>query len=398
MDFSFNEREQAFRKEVCDFMEKETPPRWRELDPMYLEETDEIMALIREFQCKLAKKRWLSPGYPEEYGGMSATQWERVTLDEELLYHKAPVGLETGISVDWVGPSILRFGTEEQKQKYASGIARAELLFCLGYSEPNAGSDLAAIQTTAIEKEDYYEVNGQKIWTSCAEYADYIWLAARTDPTVPKHKGISLFIVDTRVPGITISPIVNMMGDHGFNEVFFDNVKIPKESLVGEKNQGWYQLMVALTFERSVVGLANEAKRIIDDLILYVRHTSGQSTGNCHEPIIRHKLANLEIQYQVGRLLCYRIASMQHKGKGHLASIEASVNLAYQCDLARNVADTGMEILGLLGQLNRGDKWAPMNGRVMRLYLSSISTGVGGGSRDIQRNIIANMGLGLKGS
>jgi alkylation response protein AidB-like acyl-CoA dehydrogenase len=314
---------------------------------------------------------------------------KRLILAEELGYNKAPVGVEMEVAVNWVGPDLLLFGSEEQKQKYATGIAKGDLVICLGYSEPNAGSDLASLQTTAVQENDEFVINGNKIWTSYAHYADYCWLAARTDPNAPrKYDGISMFVVDMKTPGITIHPLINLMNRHSFNEVFFDNVRIPKENLVGKKNNGWYELMIALDSERSGIGYAATFQRILEELVEYAKERKCDK-----DPIIRQKLAEMAVEIEVSRMMCYRIAWMFSRDLH--PSYESSMSMVFTSELLRRLADVGMDIAGPYGQLERDSKWAVLQGRIERLCLNCLSIGVGGGSNEIQRNIIAQRGLGL---
>ena len=393
MDFRFTEEEEAFREEVRQWLKKEIPPRWIELDAGLWEETEESWALSREFQRKLGQKGWLASAYPKEYGGSEMSHMRRLILAEELNYNRAPVSIEVEISVNWVGPAIRLFGTEEQKKKYVTEVAKGESIFCLGYSEPNAGSDLASLQTRAVEDGDGYVINGQKSWCSYAHYADYCWLGARTDPDVPKHKGISMFIVDMKTPGITVRPLINILNRHSFNEVFFDDVRIPKESLVGEKNNGWYQLVMALDFERSLIGTAAVNQRLIEELVQHAKEADYGSARLADDPLIKDALAEIAVENEVLRMMCYRIAWMCSKNLH--PGYESSMSLLFCSELLRRLANVGMRVLGPYGQLDMDSKWAVLNARIMRVYLSALSIGVGGGSNEIQRNIVAMRGLGL---
>jgi hypothetical protein len=317
----------------------------------------------------------------------------RLILAEELAYSRAPLSIEVEVTVNWVAPSILLFGTDEQKKGYATPVAKGDIIFCLGYSEPNAGSDLASLQTHAVELGDEYVINGQKTWCSYGHLADYCWLAARTDPDASRHDGISIFIVDMKTPGITIRPLVNILDRHSFNEVFFDDVRIPKQNLVGEKNKGWYQLMIALDFERSSIGYAAGNQRIIEELVQYVKETSRNGQPLAQDPLIRNELAQLVVENEVARMMAYNIAWMFSKGLH--PSHESSMSMVFVSDVMRRTANAGMRILGHYGELDRDSRWAVMNARMMRMCLSSLSIGVGGGSNEIQRNIIAIRGLGL---
>jgi alkylation response protein AidB-like acyl-CoA dehydrogenase len=393
MDFRFSEDEEAFRREVRQWLEQVIPQRWIELDPGIWEETGESWALAREFQRKLGRKGWLAPAYPREYGGLELSHMKRLILAEELAYSRSPVSIEEEITVNWVGPSIMLFGTERQKKEYLTRIARGDIIFCLGYSEPNAGSDLASLQTRAAEVGDDYVINGQKAWCSYGHLADYCWLAARTDPNASRHEGISIFIVDMKTPGITVRPLINILNRHSFNEVFFDDVHIRKENLVGQKNKGWYQLVIALDFERSSIGYAAGNQRIIEELVKYVKDTTGNGGLLANDPLIRNELAQLVVENEVARMMAYRIAWMFSKGLH--PSYESSMSMVFVSEVMRRTANAGMRILGHYGELDRDSKWAVMNARIMRMCLSSLSIGVGGGSNEIQRNIIAMRGLGL---
>jgi hypothetical protein len=393
MDFRFSEEEVSFREEVRQWLKQEIPQRWTELDPGIWEETEESWALSRQFQRKLGQKGWLAPAYPKEYGGLELSHMKRLILAEELAYNRAPISIEVEITVNWVAPTIMLFGTEKQKEDYVTRVAKGDIIFCLGYSEPNAGSDLAALQTRAVEVGDEYVINGQKIWCSYGHLADYCWLAARTDPDVPKHKGVSMFVVDMKTPGITVRPLINVLNRHSFNEVFFDDVRIPKENLVGQKNNGWYQLVIALDLERSSIGGPAANQRLIEELVRYAKETKRNGESLADDPLIRNELANVTVENEVARMICYRIAWMYSKGLH--PSYESSMSMVFASEVLRHMANVGMRILGHYGELDRDSKWTIMNARIMRMCLSSLSIGVGGGSNEIQRNIIAMRGLGL---
>jgi len=393
MDFRFTEEEVAFKAEVHQWLKQEIPQRWTELDPGIWEETEESWSISRQFQRKLGQKGWLAPAYPKEYGGLELSHMKRLMLAEELAYNRAPISVEVEITVNWVAPTIILFGNERQKKEYGTRVAKGEIIFCIGYSEPNAGSDLAALQTHAVKVGDEYIINGQKIWCSYAHLADYCWLAVRTDPNVSKHKGISMFIVDMKTPGITVRPLINILNHHSFNEVFFDDVRIPRDNLVGQENNGWYQLVIALDIERSSIGTAAAQQRIIEELVRYAKETRRNGKPIANDPLLRNQLAEMAVENEILRMMCYRIAWMYTKGIH--PSYESSMTMVFSSELMRRLANVGMHIMGHYGELDRDSKWAPLNARIMRMYLSSISIGVGGGSNEIQRNIIAMRGLGL---
>jgi len=393
MDFRFTEEELAFKAEVHQWLKLEIPQRWTELDPGIWEETEESWSISRQFQRKLGQKGWLAPAYPKEYGGLELSHMKRLILAEELASNRAPISVEVEITVNWVAPTIILFGNESQKKEYGTRVAKGEIIFCIGYSEPNAGSDLAALQTRAVKVGDEYIINGQKIWCSYAHLADYCWLAVRTDPNMSKHKGISMFIVDMKTPGITVRPLINILNHHSFNEVFFDDVRIPKDNLVGQENNGWYQLVIALDLERSSIGTAAAQQRIIEELVGYAKVTKRNGKPIANDALLRNQLAEMAVENEILRMMCYRIAWMYSKGMH--PSYESSMTMVFSSELMRRLANVGMHIMGHYGELDRDSKWAPLNARIMRMYLSSVSIGVGGGSNEIQRNIIAMRGLGL---
>ncbi len=390
MDFRFTPEEEEFRREVRAFLQHEL---LSEEDELFGEEdSDEHWQFSRQFIKKLAVRKWLAMAWPEEYGGLGAPHWQQLIYNEEIAYHRAPIGLNQ-MGVLWVGPSIMLYGTEEQKKRYLGAICAGDEIWCTLYSEPGAGSDLAALQTRAEEDGDDYVINGQKIYTSLAHRSDWGWLAARTDRDAPKHKGITTFVVDMKSPGVTITPIISIAGTHSLNQVFFDNVRIPKENLVGEKNRGWYQVAVALDFERSGVALPASARRNLEELVAYVKEARQEGETGPELDVIRLKLADLAVEIEVGRALAYRIVSLQSRGQ--VPNYEASASKLYGTEMMRRFFNTGLHILGLYGQLGRGSRWNRLHGRWERGYLVSLGGTVGGGTSEIQRNIIAIRGLGL---
>jgi 3-oxocholest-4-en-26-oyl-CoA dehydrogenase alpha subunit len=393
MDFGFTPEQDAFRMEVREFLEKEVPKRWKELGYGTWEETDESWELTAAWFRKLGQKGWLALTWPKKYGGLEKSHIYQLILDEEMSRVGTPSGIETMITIGWVCPTIMVFGSDEQKNTILPKAAKGEVVFCLGYSEPGAGSDLASVITTAEEDEDAFILNGQKIWTTVAHRADYCWLVARTNPDAPKHKGVSMFIVDMKTPGITIRPLINILGFHSFNEVFFDNVRIPKENLVGQKDLGWYQLAMALDHERSGVGMPAALKRMVDELAYFCKNNTRDGRPLSSYPEVRKKLAGIALDAEILRLICYRVTSVQEKGG--VPNYEASTAKVFASELLGRTANAAMDILGPWGQLDRGSKLAPFNGAFVRQFLHAPSMNVGGGTSEVQRNIIAMRGLGL---
>ncbi len=392
MNITFTEQEEGFRQEIRDFLSEELPDDW---DPLGKpgETAEEQRSFTRGMSKRLADRGWLTLAWPEEYGGQGRPIMEQVIYNEEMSYWNVP-GTELGTgAISWVGPVLMLAGTEDQKREHLPPIAKAERYWCTLYSEPGSGSDLASLQTSAVRDGDDFVLNGQKIWTSSAHFADWGWLAARTNPDAPKHRGISIFMVDMKSPGVEVRPIYNMAGGHDFNEVYFNDVRVPSGNLVGTEDRGWYTLAVALDFERSGVGYSAGARRTLDALTRYVKETERGGEPLSKDPNVRRKLAQRYVETEVSRWLSYRVAWMQSQGQ--IPNAEASMSKMYGTELTQRVARTGMEILGMAGQLSGDFRWAPLYGHIQQAYLMSTSATIAAGTSEIQRNIIAQRGLGL---
>ena len=389
MEFRFTPDENAFRAEVRDFVKKELPPRWQdEFDTETELGAEGQSDFSRQFTKKLAQRRWLTLPWPVEYGGLKASVMQQMIYNEEMSYANAPASFSMGVA--WVGPSLMIYGTDEQKKRFLPPIAGHDEIWCTLYSEPEAGSDIASMRTRAVKDGDEWVLTGQKIWITGAHRSDWGWIAARTDPDAPKHKGLSLFIVPMDAPGINIQPLVNMAGMHGFNEVFFEDVRIPADYLVGQENNGWYQLAVALDFERTSVAGVARARRWWEDLLAFSRdHRSFVEA----RPGVRYRLAEIGVEIEAGQNLCYHVASLQQAGK--IPNYEASIAKLYSSELGQRLACTGMDLLGLYGQLHPQSKYAHLRGRIERYYQVGVAETIAGGTSEIMRNIIAIRGLGL---
>jgi alkylation response protein AidB-like acyl-CoA dehydrogenase len=392
MDFRFSPPEEAFRHEIRDWLKDNLPDNWTGDRFTRSRDDGEGMNIYKEFAKRLASKGWVAPHWPKQYGGLDLSVIEQLIFNEEMADANAPIGYSS-IGVGWAGPTIIVYGTDEQKKKFLPAITSGEVMWCQGFSEPNAGSDLANIATRADRDGDDYVINGQKIWTSGAHYADWMILIARTDPDAPKHKGISYFLVDMKTPGLTMSPLIDMMNNRGFNEVFFDNVRVPRENLLGEENRGWYISTTTLDFERSSIGGAVEAKRMVEELTGYCKDTRYNGHRLIDEMRVQTRLADAAIEAELGRLLSYRVATLQSRGQ--VPNYEASIAKLFNTDMKLRMARSGLEIMGLYGQLDHKSKHTPLKGRFERQYLWQTGLAVGGGTTEIQKNIIAMRGLGL---
>ncbi len=396
MDFKLTEEEEGFRQEVRDFIVKELPPDWT--GPPWIaeseKETEESWQFARDFTYKLlVEKKWLIMQWPKEYGGQGASPTYLDILNDEIAYWRAPMVDCYGPYM--VGPTLINFGTEEQKKEHLPRILSGKVLWTQGFSEPDAGSDLASVKTTAKEEEDCFVINGQKTWSSIAHRADWMFVLARTDPQAPrKHEGLSLFYLDMKTPGISFSPLVNIARNHTFNDVFFDNVRVPKKNLVGEKNRGWNLTIATLDYERTWgITKVGGAKRWLEELTQFINDKKRRGEIIPDEAILRDRLAQLAVYVEVWRLLAYRMVHML--GKGRLSSHEAAIQYAFGNEFIRRLHRVGMQILSLYGQLGVESKWAPLKGMMERDYLYSPAFTLGGGTSEIQRNIIALRGLGL---
>ena len=388
MDYREDQTIVDFRNEVQTFISDNLPDDWGTGSggEGYEQET---MKLTRSFQSEMAKRRWLTMAWPEEHGGLEAPHSQQMIMAEEMAYHRAPGG-GSNMGVQWVGPSLMLYGTDDQKEEHLAGIADAETWWCTLYSEPGSGSDLASLQTRAVKDGDDYVINGQKIWTSGAHVSDWGWLAARTDPDAPKHKGITMFMMRMDTPGVTVRPLINMADGHGFNEVFFEDVRIPQTNVVGEENRGWYHLAVALDFERSGIGAFAGGRRTIEEITDFARENKHLTD---ERPNARYELAERAIEVEIGTMMAYRIAYMQEHGV--VANHEASMSKLFGSELGQRIAKTGMDLLGLRGNVWSDGPYAALQGRLSRSYVSAVSGTIAAGTSEIQRNIIATRGLGL---
>jgi alkylation response protein AidB-like acyl-CoA dehydrogenase len=390
VDFRFQPSEEAFRRELRAFLALELPSSWRVQNDRE-GETDLGFAFSQDFSRKLAQRDWLTMAWPREYGGRAASPLTQLVYNEEMAYAGAPLGFAFGPNL--VGPTLMVWGTEEQKQRHLPAIARSDVFWCQGFSEPGSGSDLASLQTRAVRDGDDYIVNGQKIWTSEGHRADWMILLARTDQAAPKHRGISYFLLDMRTAGVSVQPLTNLMNGHAFNQVFFDNVRIPRSNLVGEEHRGWYVATTTLDFERSGINRVTWTRRLLEEVTNAILAGEAAAGEPVNAAAARSKLAELKIELEIARLLCYRVAWLQSVGK--VPNYEASMAKLYGSEVIYRFANSAVSLLGLPGQLEPGSAAAALEGRIERTYLASVSYAIAGGTSEVQRNVIATRGLGL---
>ena len=383
MEFEFTKEEEQFRQDLREFLKSELPSDWAG--------GEDDWQFTLDMRKKLAEKGWLTMAWPEEYGGQGASHMMQLIFAEEMAYYRAPGRDQFGTKM--LAPTLMIHGTEEQKREYLQPIARGEVQWCQGYSEPESGSDLASLQTRAVEDGDDFVVNGTKIWTSNAHHADHIMVLTRTDPDAPKHRGISFLLADMNTPGIEVRPIINMANEHSFNMVIFDNVRIPKQNLVGEYNRGWYVGATLLDFERSGVEYSSSTRRTLEELIEFCKTHSRNGKPLSEDPIIRHNLSQLAVDVEISKMMSYNIAYMQ--SQNIVPNKEASMGKAFGTELQQRIAQQGMRILGLHGQLEPDSKYVQLQGRLEKSYMTTVSATIAAGTSEIQRGIIASRGLGL---
>jgi len=332
--------------------------------------------------------------WPKEYGGQGLTFVEEILLHEEMALAKAPPMLNI-LGVGMAGPTIIAYGTEEQKQRYPAKILSCEEIWCQGYSEPNSGSDLASLQTRAVKDGEYWVINGQKVWTSLAHVADYMMLLARTDPAAPKHKGITYFLLDMKLPGVTVKPLRQITGDAEFNEVFFDNVRVHESQVLGGVNNGWAVGLTTLMYERLALGFGLQVRlRItLQSLVDMAKRIEKNGRAITKDPVMRQKLAALWIDTEALKYTGARAVTKLLRGE--LPGPEASTGKMGWVETHQRLQELAMEIQGPYAILARGADAAVDSGVCQYSFLRSRANSIEGGTTEIQKNIIGERVLGL---
>jgi alkylation response protein AidB-like acyl-CoA dehydrogenase len=385
MDFGFTEEQNKFRQEVRNFLKEEIKKGyWKPACDAWIQGFDP------EFTKRVAQRGWIGLTWPKEYGGQGLSYIDRLILTEEMLRYGAPAACHW-FADRQIGGSIVTYGTDEQKRELLPKIIAGEAYIGLGMSETEAGCDLASLQTRAIEDGGDYIINGQKTWTSGGSFVNYFYLLARTDSEAPKHRGISEFIVPADLPGIKRIPMIDITGTEAWNDVFFDEVRIPKKCLIGEKNRGFLQALQQLDYERSGMERLMGNYPLFDATVQFTKENKLSQ-----ESVIRNKLAQLRIEFEVGRLLIYRVGLVMDEGRA--PNREAAMSKAYSTAFEQRLAKAAMEILGPYGQLVSDSKLAPIRGLAVHSYLASKGYSLQAGTSEILKNILATRGLGLPSS
>ena len=391
MDFKFSEQDEAFRAEFRSWLEKNIPRDWRDDSELADPDTKTEFERRRSWHRKLYDAGWMCIHWPKEFGGRGATLVQQFIYHQELDRAKAPPTVNfQGIAR--VGPTLMYWGTPEQKQRYIPRIPSAEEIWCQGLSEPNHGSDLAAVETRAIDEGDHFIVNGSKVWTSNAHHADFSTLLCRTDPSLPKHKGLSYLLVDMKSLGVTVRPLIQITGEHGFNQVFFEDVHVPKSNLVGQKNQGWMVAMTNMMFERTIHGGRT-------DMMVEVRQLAdlARKLSRLEDEYVRQKLAGFACEAESLKYTSLRQLTRQLKGLQ--PGPEGSILKLGTTDLNLRIQKFAMELLGPYSQLEYQAEGAIDRGKWSHRMLAARRGTIAAGTNEIQHNIIGERVLGLpKGS
>jgi alkylation response protein AidB-like acyl-CoA dehydrogenase len=386
MRFAFSEEHERFRREVRAFLEETlTPEFWAR------HRAAGGGSSSPEFSQAAGARGWLAIAWPEAYGGRGLSFTEQMIYMEEMSYAGAPIEHHRR-AIQQVGPSIILFGTDDQKAHFLPRIAAGQLSFAMGLSEPEAGSDLASVQTLAVREGDDWVLNGRKRFTSGAHYSDYLWAVTRTNPDAPKHRGISIFAVPLDAPGVRVVPLIDLQGRHHFNEVFLDNVHVPATNLIGEQDRGWYVNAATMDFERSGISRYAFLKRVLDRALAGARAAAADGTPSPQ----RLRLADAAIRAEVGKLLSYRVTALQSAGK--LPNYEVSVAKITVTETIQQVCNAALNmdsLHGLLADTDTSDAEDSPGASWGGLYLDAIRHTIGQGAAEIQRNVIATRGLGL---
>jgi alkylation response protein AidB-like acyl-CoA dehydrogenase len=389
MDFEFSEQEEVFRKEVRAWLERNVPEELRGKAFASSRADVEEVRRLRAWQKTMWEAGYVGMNWPREFGGRGAPLTEQIILYQEMARAESPQFVNRG-GLSMLGPTLMKHGTPAQQKRHLQHILTADELWCQGFSEPNAGSDLANLATRAVLEDDAFVVNGQKVWTSMAHVADWCFLLVRTDPDAPKHKGISFLLVDMNTPGITVRPLRQLTGEAEFNEVFFDNVRVPADNLVHKLNEGWAVAITTLAYER--------------DLLTFIRHISlrnalhrlvklAKTRGAGADPIMRQRIAGLWIGEQALQMNAYR--SLTKILRGGAPGPEGSTSKLFWSQLDQELALTATELIGPYSQIAEGSPWAVDHGQWEFYELLARGSGIRAGTSEILRNILAERVLGL---
>jgi len=388
VDFSYSPEDEAFRKEARDWLEENLPESWRVTEDTLTTREDSFKIAL-DWQKRLYKRGWVGLTWPKEYGGGGGTLMQQVILSEELAKARAP-GVANSLGVGMAGPTISSFGTEEQKKRFIPKLLSGEEIWCQGFSEPDAGSDLANLKTRAIREGDYYIVNGQKVWSTLAQHGDWCLLLVRTDPDAePKHRGITYLLMDMKTPGIEVRPLKQMTGDFEFNEMFLDNVRVPVSNRLDEENRGWYVAMGTLAFERAGMGRAIMFKQVLNEIFGLAARTKRNGIPAIKDSTIRQRLAQCAIECEIIRLNSYR--SLSASLKGGPPGPEEMFSKLFWSEMNQRMTELATQILGIDSVIEGGGEAQLWQYRFLRSKGNTLEQG----SSEILRNVIGERVLGI---
>lgn len=391
MELTYSKEDEAFRKEVRNWLKQNLPKKDKSISDLPPHDPERIKR-GKEWQRKLHDAGYVAMNWPQEYGGQDADVMRQTIVNEEMVLARAP-GLVGASGLTMLGPTLIQCGSEEQRRRYLSKILTAEEIWCQGYSEPGSGSDLASLRTRAELVGDEFIVNGQKVWTSGAQFSDWMFCLVRTDPDAPKHRGISYILIDMKTRGITVRPLVQMTGDAGFNEVFFEDVRVPRANLVGELNQGWMVANATLFHERNTLGSTTRTQLMMQNLIRLARSHKRYGKAATEDPLIRQKLADLLTRVEAMKYHSYR--QLTDTIKGRSPGIGAMVNKLVGTELNHDICALALEIMNSYAPLNRGSAHVIDQGAWPYEFMFTLGLVIGGGTSQIQKNIISERGLGM---
>ena len=393
MDLNLNAEELRFRDEFRAWLEANIPAEWAAYREQH-ESSRERFDFLRAWQKQMYEAGWTGISWPKEFGGRGASLIQQTIFIQEMARAGAPPLINV-LGLSLLGPTLIAYGTEAQKQRFLSNILSADEIWCQGYSEPNAGSDLAALRTEAVLDGEHFVVNGQKTWTSFGHYADWCFAVVRTDPDLAKHKGLTYMLVDMHSPGVSVRPLKQMTGESEFNEVIFQDVRVPLDNVVGKVNGGWEIAIATLMFERGTLGASLQItfKRQIERLIELSRTIKRNGGVAADDPIIRQKLAQIYTEIEVFRL--NQMRTLTRMSKTGVPGAEGSIQKIFWSEMNQRMQQAAMEILGPYGQLTNDSEYSIDHGHWAHAYLRSRGNTIEAGTSEIQRNIIGHFVLGL---
>jgi alkylation response protein AidB-like acyl-CoA dehydrogenase len=393
MDLNYTEPELAFRDELRAWLHSNIPDDWKSRSASG-ESMEENFAYLRAWQKKVHEGGWAGVSWPREYGGRGATLIEQVIFHEEMARAAAPP-LANVLGLGLIGPTIIAHGTEEQKQRYLSRILSAEEIWCQGFSEPNAGSDLASLSTEARRDGDCFVVNGQKVWNSYGWAADWCELVTRTESSASKHRGLTVLLVDMHSPGVEVRPLRQMTGESEFNEIFFHDVRVPVDNALGAVNDGWNVALGTLMHERATLGAGLHVlyKRQFDRLVELAQTICRNGQPATHDPVLRQKLAQIYSEIEIMRV--NQMRSISRVSQNGTPGPEGSLQKLFWSELNQRFQQVAQEVLGPFAQLEKGSEFAFDDGQWAYSYLRARGNTIEAGTSEVQRNIVGHFVLGL---